>query len=77
MTSPIAAIHVVRKQLDLDGDVYRAILVAITGKAWQRIHECVVDRNSLQRARSQDSRPVAPAVSGLVKKNPDPGKVCL
>lgn len=33
MTSSIAAIHVARKQLDLDDDVYRAKLVAITGKA--------------------------------------------
>lgn len=33
MTSSIAAIHVARKQLDLDEDVYRAKLVAITGKS--------------------------------------------
>ncbi len=33
MTSSIAAIHVARKQLDLDDDVYRAKLVAITGKS--------------------------------------------
>lgn len=33
MTSSLAAIHVARKQLDLDEDVYRAKLVAITGKS--------------------------------------------
>ncbi|GLR51250.1 regulatory protein GemA [Shinella yambaruensis] len=33
MTSSIAAMHVARKQLDLDEDVYRAKLVAITGKS--------------------------------------------
>ncbi len=33
MTSSIAAIHVARKQLDLEDDVYRAKLVAITGKS--------------------------------------------
>lgn len=33
MTSSIAAMHVARKQLDLDEDVYRAKLIAITGKS--------------------------------------------
>lgn len=33
MTSSIAAMHVARKQLDLDEDVYRAKLFAITGKS--------------------------------------------
>ncbi len=33
MTSSIAAMHVARKQLDLDEDAYRAKLFAITGKS--------------------------------------------
>jgi phage gp16-like protein len=33
MSSSIAAMHVARKQLDLDEDIYRAKLVAITGKS--------------------------------------------
>lgn len=64
MTSSIAAMHVARKQLDLDEDVYRAKLFAITGKSSAKDMTEAERQQVLDVFRKQGFRPAPGGKAG-------------